>query len=52
MIRLMEDLLEWWNENEKRYPLIRNLAARVVVSKMCAALKPAIVNALLFLNKK
>ena len=71
----MEDPLEWWKENEKRYPLIRNLATRVlaacsafvpseqifskaglVVSKKRPALKrpalkPAIVDALLFLNK-
>ena len=69
-IPLTEDALVWWKENEKRYPLLRNLAARVlaapptsvpseqifskaglVVSKKRAALKPAIVDALLFLNK-
>ena len=69
-IGLTEDPLMWWKENEKRYPLVRNLAARVlaapptsvpseqifskaglVVSKKRASLKPAVVNALLFLNK-
>jgi hypothetical protein len=69
-IGLTEDPLIWWKENEKRYPFIRNLAARVlaapptsvpseeifskaglVVSKKRASLKPAVVDAILFLNK-
>ena len=27
-----EDPLMWWKENEKRYPLVRNLAARVLAA--------------------
>ncbi|XP_028405766.1 zinc finger BED domain-containing protein 1-like [Dendronephthya gigantea] len=69
-IGLTEDMLMWWKENEKQYPLVRNLAARVlaapptsvpseqifskaglIVSKKRAALKPAIVDTLLFLSK-
>ena len=70
-IVLTEDPLKWWQENETRYPHVRNLAHRVlaapltsvpseqifskaglVVCKKRAALKPAVVDALLFLNKK
>ena len=69
-IVLTEDPLKWWQENETRYPHVRNLAHRVlaapptsvpseqifskaglVVCKKRAALKPAVVDALLFLNK-
>ena len=69
-IGLTEYPLMWWKENEKRYPLVRNLAARVlaapstsvpseqifskaglVISKKRAALMPAVVDALIFLNK-
>ena len=33
-IRLMEDPLEWWKENEKSHPLVRNLAARVLAATL------------------
>ena len=31
-IGLTEGQLMWWKENEKRYPLVRNLAARVLAA--------------------
>ena len=30
----VEDPLEWWKENEKRYPLVRTLAARVLAATL------------------